>query len=156
MPTKSPILFLSASVVSVALVFAVPFSAKSQDYFQNGDRVTLLGGTSIERMQMFGYFETLVTSSYSDRDLKFRNIGWSGDDVSGLARAVFGKQPDGFARLKHDLELSKPTVVIISYGANESFQGEQGVQSFLAGLEKIVSLVRRTQRPTNLAVTFAT
>lgn len=142
MPTKSPILFLVASVLSIALIFVGPFPAKSQDYFRNGDRVTLLGGTSIERMQQFGYFETLVTSSYPDLDLKFRNIGWSGDDVSGLARAVFGKQPDGFARLKHDLELTKPTVVIINYGANESFAGEQGVQSFLDGLEKIVSLVR--------------
>ena len=53
--------------------------------FQDGDRITLLGGTSIERMQTFGYFETLVTASYPNLNLRFRNLGWSGDDVFGAA-----------------------------------------------------------------------
>ena len=112
--------------------------------FQNGDRITLLGGTSIERMQNFGYFETFVTSTYPNWNLQFRNLGWSGDDVFGIARAVFGSQADGFRRLEQDLIATDPTVILICYGGNESFAGASGVPRFLEGLTNLVDVLQET------------
>jgi lysophospholipase L1-like esterase len=112
--------------------------------FRNGDCVVLLGSTNIERMQADGYFETLVTTALPNLKLMFRNLGWSGDDVWGTARAVFGSQADGFARLERDLFEVKPTLILVSYGTSESFAGEAGLSRFLAGLSTLVDSLEQT------------
>src|SRR5262245_32802563 len=85
---------------------AWPFELK------DGDRVVLVGNTLIEREQKYGYWEAALTSACPDRNITFRNLGWSGDTVWGEARAGFGTQADGFKRLvDHTLAL-KPTVII--------------------------------------------
>ena len=44
----------------------------------------------------------------------------------GEARAGFGSVADGFAHLKEHVPALKPTVILVSYGANESFAGRDG------------------------------
>src|SRR5580693_1391931 len=41
------------------------------------DRVVLIGNTLIERDQRYGYLETALTERFSDRNITFRNLGWS-------------------------------------------------------------------------------
>src|SRR5207244_3065218 len=65
-------------------------------------------------------------------------LGWSGDTVFGDARAGFDTPAKGFERLVSlTLEL-KPTVIFVSYGTNESFEGEVGLPKFEKGLEKLL------------------
>ena len=110
----------------------------------DGDRVVLLGGTYVERMQSYGYFETLLFSAYPNRNITFRNLGWSGDDVRGLARAVFGAPEDGFKRLERDVTEAKPSVIIICYGVNEAHTGTAGVEQFTDGLLRLLETVEKT------------
>src|SRR6266542_2873215 len=92
---------------------AEPFELKE------ADRVVLSGNTLIEREQRYGYWEAALTSRWPDRNITFRNLGWSGDTVWGEARAGFDTPADGFRRLvQHTLAL-KPTVIIVAYGGNE-------------------------------------
>ncbi len=111
----------------------------------DGDRVVFLGSTYIERMQSYDYLETLLTAAYSDRNITFRNLGWSGDDVTGLARAVFGQPIDGFKRLERDLVQAKPTVIIVCYGGNEAHAGEAGLSEFEAGLNRLLETISQTK-----------
>src|SRR3982751_6173437 len=67
--------------------------------FQDGDRVVLIGDAFIERDQTDGYLETLLTAAHPDMTITFRNLGWSGDTVAGIAPAGFGPPEDGFRNL---------------------------------------------------------
>lgn len=113
--------------------------------FVDGDRIVFLGGTFFERLQTNNYLESLITSQFSHLNLTFRNLGWSGDNVFGLSRAVFGSQADGFRRLENDLILADPTLVIVNYGLNESFHGPEYLPTFLEGLENLTTLIESTQ-----------
>ncbi len=106
--------------------------------FASGTRITFLGGTYIERLQLNNYFESLVSTSFPDRDLTFRNLGWSGDDVLGTSRAVFGSRAQGFVRLENDLLLTEPDLVILNYGRNEAFGGKSQLGTFMNNLERLV------------------
>jgi lysophospholipase L1-like esterase len=105
---------------------------------RDGDRVLLLGSTFIERAQAHGYLETALTSRFPGAKIEFRNLGWSGDNVFGEARAGFGPIEEGFKHLKDHVIALKPTVILLNYGANESFAGEAGLDKFLAGLDVLL------------------
>ncbi len=110
----------------------------------DGDRVVLLGSTFIERAQSHGYLETALISRFPGANIQFRNLGWSGDNVFGQARAGFGPIEEGFKHLKeHVLDL-RPTVILLNYGANESFAGEAGLDRFLAGLDVLLKTLDET------------
>jgi lysophospholipase L1-like esterase len=121
--------------------------AQAADAFQllEGDRVVLLGNTLIEREQRYGYWETALTRRYPDKSITFRNLGWSGDTVFGEARAGFGGPADGFRHLKEHVLALKPTVLIIGYGANESFDGPAGLPRFVKGLETLLDALAPTK-----------
>src|SRR5262249_7895603 len=104
----------------------------------DGDRVVLLGNTLIEREQRYGYWELALTSRCPNRQITFRNLGWTGDTVFGHARAGFGTPADGFRHLQEHVASLKPTVLLVAYGTNESFDGPAGLSGFLAGLEKLL------------------
>jgi lysophospholipase L1-like esterase len=129
-------LLLSLAIVAPASALAAPFEFKSTD------RVILIGGTLIEREQRYGYWEALLTARYPG--IKFRNLGWSGDDVFGTARRAFDlDKPDiGRKRLVELALAEKPTVILIAYGANEAFEGEAGLDKFKKGLERLLDELR--------------
>src|SRR5262245_44677326 len=105
-------------------------SAAAEFELKEGDKVVLLGSTLIEREQRYGYWEAALTARYPDRNVTFRNLGWSGDTVWGDARVAFDLNTPGIG-LKRMVELTlaeKPTVILICYGTNESFAGQSGVE----------------------------
>src|SRR5690242_2466039 len=77
---------------------------------KDGDRVVLIGDTLIERDQEYGYFEARVTYGNPDKTITFRNLGWSGDTVGGIARARFGKPEEGYRHLVEHVRALEPTV----------------------------------------------
>jgi lysophospholipase L1-like esterase len=114
---------------------------------KEGDMVALIGGGFIEREGLYGYIETALTARYADRDIKFRNLGWSGDTVWCESRAYFGTPEDGFKHLLEHVDLVKPTVIILNYGANEAFAGETGLPKFIEGYNRLLDeLEKRTKR----------
>lgn len=112
--------------------------------FKEGERVVLLGATSIERMQTYNYFETALVAGYTDRNFIVRNLGWSGDNVFGRARARFGDQNEGFRHLTAHIDQLKPTVILVAYGANEAYAGAEGVEQFRNGLDKLLDALAKS------------
>jgi lysophospholipase L1-like esterase len=119
--------------------------AADEFQFQDGDRVVWLGNTLIEREQRYGYWESALTRRYPDKAITFRNLGWSGDTVFGQARAGFGSAADGFRHLKEHVLGLTPTVIIIAYGLNESFQGQAGLARFQEGLKVLFDTLAPTK-----------
>ncbi|MAG92828.1 MAG: hypothetical protein CMJ48_03665 [Planctomycetaceae bacterium] len=106
---------------------------------RDGDRVVLLGATTIERAQSFGFLETELVRRFPDRDLVFRNLGWSGDTVWTESRGIFDPPAKGYARMLEHVARLKPTVIVLAYGSNESFAGKAGLKAFEEQLQKLVT-----------------
>ena len=131
-----------------AVAVAVPAASLAADPFEfkDGDRVVLIGSTLIEREQKYGYWELFLTLKNKGKNVTFRNIGWSGDTVHAEARGRFDYANEK-KRLDHLVSLTKelkPTVIVICYGHNESFEGKEGVDKFKTGLVKLLDELKPT------------
>ena len=126
---KHSLLLLSLFVTSSAL--------GTQPLLKIGDRVTMLGGTFVERMQIHGHFETEIRARLQG-DIQIKNLGWAGDNVLGESRAVFGNVEKGMERLINDMRLTNPTVIIIFYGGNEAHKGSAGIENFRVNLQALI------------------
>lgn len=103
---------------------------------QSGDHIALIGGALADRMQHTGYFETLAVAKNSDRNLVFRNLAVSGDEVVTRHRSEnFGSPDDWLTRVKAD-------VILAFFGFNESFRGPDGLPQFRKDLEQFIQHTR--------------
>ncbi len=127
-------------------VASTPARPTQRERFTLGtaDRVVLIGGTWVERDAAHGYLEAALTSRFGSHAVQFRNLGWSGDNVFGEARAGFGSVADGFEHLREHVLALKPTVILLNYGANESFAGKAGLDAFLSGLDALLAMLDET------------
>lgn len=106
------------------------------------ERVVWIGNALVEREQRYGYWESALLAALPGKRLVVRNLGWSGDTVFGEARAGFDTPAKGFERLVSlTLEL-KPTIIFISYGNNESFEGPAGLERFQQGLGHLLDALK--------------
>ena len=135
-------MFLIAFVVLAASRLQAADAAKLD--LKDGDRVLWIGGTLIEREQIYGYWETMLTASFPDRNIKFRNLGWSGDTVWAESRGMFDPPAEGYKRMLAMASEFKPTVIILAYGANESFAGPAGLDRFMVQYRKLVGDLKPT------------
>ncbi len=111
-----------------------------------GDRIALLGGTFIERMQSDGSLEAELQCRRPEWRLSLRNLGWSGDDVHGIARKRFDGPEDGFQRILSDVATADPTVVLVAYGFAEASDGGAAVERFEPGLRRLVEALAEQNR----------
>jgi lysophospholipase L1-like esterase len=133
-------------IALLALATAACQAAAAEPFeLRDGDRVVLLGGTLIEREPSYGYVETALTAAHPDKAITFRNLGWSGDTVTGIARARFGPPEEGYQHLKEHVIALKPTVLIIAYGMNESFEGADGLPAFRKDLARLLDTLEETK-----------
>jgi lysophospholipase L1-like esterase len=115
--------------------------------FRDGDRIAFVGNEFFERDADRGYIETALTTRFPEKNLTFRNLGYSGDTVRADARnlcagwANFGPADQGFDRLKDLIEHIKPTLVFVGYGMNESFEGQPGLDPFVQGLNRMLDML---------------
>jgi len=114
----------------IAMLLCLQLPANAEEVLREGDRVVLLGATFVERMQATGYLESQLTTAFTGKPLVLRNLGWSGDNVRGHSRAVFGNPDEGFNRLIKDFKQTKPTVAVVCYGANEANAGTAKLPQF--------------------------
>lgn len=138
---------LQIVLAAAALILTSTLRAAEPFPLSDGDTIALVGNTFIEREQRDGYIELALTLAHPSADLKFRNLGWSGDTVSGRARRFFGATEEGFQHLLQHLDVVKPSVILVSYGTNEAFDGEAGRSEFIKGYSRLLDeLQKRTER----------
>ncbi len=99
-----------------------PSSAKEPDEAawepRQSERIALVGSSLAERMNLFGYFETLLHTRFPEKQLIFRNFGWPADEV-GLQQ-----RPDNYTTIDNPLEVFGPELFICFFGFNEHFAGD--------------------------------
>ncbi len=126
--------------IATCLLCTPPLAAKQPPFeLKDGDRVVLLGGTFIEREVRYGYLETALASAVPGHSVTFRNLGWSGDTVWADSRGIFDPPAAGYQRMLELVRELKPTVLMLAYGANESFAGEAGLVPFVQQYEKLLN-----------------
>jgi lysophospholipase L1-like esterase len=133
----------SASDIQAADKTAPNFELK------DGDRVVFLGNTLIERAQQHGFIEATLTVAHPDKNIIFRNLGWSGDDVWARSHAVFdfNNIAKGYTRLMDHIKVLKPTVIILGYGGNEAFAGKAGLDAFVKQYNKLLDDLTKASDP---------
>lgn len=142
--------FLLSPLAAVSLLMSAPWSAarplpvSGPLVLENGDLVVLLGDTFMERDGNYGHLEAALTGAFAAKQLRFRNLGWSGDTPRAESRAYFGPPAEGFDRLKQQLANLKPTVVIACYGAVDAFKGKAGHEDFLKAYRKLLDMIQET------------
>src|SRR3954471_8263772 len=102
-------------------LLAVPLACLAADepfVLRDGDRVVLLGGGLIEQERLHGHVEARLTAGAGAASIPFRNLGWGGDTVRGVARTGGYQAPDGLARALKDTKDLRPTVLLLGYGMN--------------------------------------
>src|SRR6059036_131066 len=135
------------AVLATLLVFA-PFAQAQALELNKGDHICIVGNTLAERMQHFGWLETLIHARFPEHNLVFRNLGYSGDEIDGwqnfnhrlrsrdfgshdqwLAGAAPCPQPNNLSKKdldkvrenRFELTNTKADVIFAFYGYNESF-----------------------------------
>jgi putative heme-binding domain-containing protein len=116
-----PALFLSS-----ALVQAAPLELKK------GQHVCYIGNTLADRMQHFGWLETLIQHRFPEHQLTFRNLSFSGDELTLRLRSADFGSPD------HWLSKCQADVIFAFFGYNESFAGRDGLEKFKKDLDAFV------------------
>jgi lysophospholipase L1-like esterase len=136
---------LFSLLLILALLVCSSVRAAGEFKLDDADHVVFLGSTLIEREQRYGWWELALTTHFPGKKITFRNLGWSGDTVFGESHVGFAYTRSGSANvaggfkhlIEHALHL-KPTVLIIGYGTNESFEGQKGLPRFVKGLNTLL------------------
>src|SRR6478672_6647517 len=142
------------SLAFIGLLFANVVAAADFE-LKKGDHICIIGNTLAERMQYFGWLETRLVSRFPQHDLTFRNLGYSGDEITLRLRSRdFGTpdewlagnspipqptklNPDAPVRQnRFELTNTKANVIFAFFGYNESFAGEKGLPKFKQDLDE--------------------
>lgn len=102
-------------------------------------RVVWVGSTWVEREQQSSHWESAVHALFPGKKIVWRNLGWSGDNVSGESRSGFGSVEDGYKELLKQVKDAKPNLILVSYGFNESFEGTKGLAEFRAKYTRLLN-----------------
>jgi len=131
-------IFLLAMLSPVLMFAAAPTKPFE---LRDGDRVVFLGDTLMEREKDYGYIELMMTLRFPERNVTFRNLGWSADTPVGISRVSFD-WPKGegemFRVLMEQVRQVQPTVVVLGYGMASSFDGAAGLEKFTADYNKLI------------------
>ena len=135
---------------SVVCTTTNPVYAQQSIELRDGDRVVMIGDGLIEQEQYFGWVELMLTTSFADSEVSFRNLGWSGDTPAGKSRSGLslvqaGREPpgEGWRQLETQLELTKPTVAILGYGMSSALERREELNRGRASdVEPVQTLLR--------------
>ena len=133
------------ALLIATLAVHAPAFAESRFDFRDGDRVVLLGDAFIEREQYEGWIELAMTTTFPDRAVTFRNLGWSADTPAGdsrnglsLGQAGLESPEEGWRQLENQLDTYKPTVLVTGYGMAASLPGGQTPEQFRKDFERLL------------------
>jgi len=115
--------------------------------FKQNEKVVFLGNAFFENAIDNGEIETTISLCFPKKNITFRNIGWSGDNVYAHTRTRargggrFGNPDKGFGILTNQIIDLKPDKIFIAYGFNESFDDDQGIDSYGKGLNQLLEML---------------
>src|SRR5262249_49892861 len=146
---------MKARLLSAACLLVANFVFAADLKLEKGDHICLVGNTLAERMQYFGWLETRLAARFPQHDLVFRNLGYSGDEITLRLRSMAFGEPDQWlagqapvpqpAKLnpgapvrenRFELTNTKADVIFAFFGYNESFAGEKGLHKFKQDLDE--------------------
>ncbi len=110
---------------------ALPPSALPLEFI-DGERIALVGGSTAERMNLFGYFETLLHARFPNKELVFRNFARPADEVA------IRQRPNDYTKLDDPLRAFGADTMLCFFGFNESFAGSDGVEKFQADYQRFL------------------
>ena len=158
---------LTGLVLSVVMAGWTP-AIQAEDgplVLNKGDHICIVGNTLAERMQHYGWLETLIHARFPEHELVFRNLGYSGDEIDGyknpnhrMRSMSFGSQDEWLSGVapcpqpaklsprdkdkvrenRFELTNTKADVIFAFYGYNESFAGEEGLAAFKKNVEEFI------------------
>lgn len=108
---------------------------------KNNERVVFLGNSLFENEFQYGYLELALTTRWPNRNVTFRNLGWTGDNVWGEARSTFTNPPTPYQHLMQQITKAEPTLVFVAYGGVEAQEGGAGLTRFKEGLNKLLDKI---------------
>jgi hypothetical protein len=111
-------------IACLAVLLSATLAPAQALVLKKGDHISIVGNTLAERMQHHGWLETYIYTRFPEHDLSFRNLGFSGDEVTMRLRSQSFGSPDEW------LTKTKTDVVFAFFGYNESFQGKDGLPKF--------------------------
>ncbi|QDV22057.1 PVC-type heme-binding CxxCH protein [Aureliella helgolandensis] len=96
-----------------------PSSSSSLPFeFRDQERIAFVGGSLAERMNLFGYFESLLHTRFPEKELIVRNFGWPADEVGNQQR------PDNYTEIDNPMDEFGPELFLCFFGFNEHFRGD--------------------------------
>jgi putative heme-binding domain-containing protein len=151
-------------VLAVALIVA-PAANAQQLELKPGDHICIVGNTLAERMQHYGWLETLIHARFPEHNLVIRNLGYSGDEIDGwknpqhrMRSMSFGSHDEWLSgnapcpqpkklsprdagkvrENRFELTNTRADVIFAFYGYNESWAGEAGLPKFKENVEDFI------------------
>ena len=97
-----------------------------------GERIAFVGNSLAERMNLYGYFETMLEQQYPEKKLVIRNFGRPADEVMNRQRS------SDYTKLDDPLYAFNPDTFLCFFGWNESFAGNEKLSEFEANYDKFI------------------
>ena len=116
--------------------------------FKQNDVVAIYGNGLADRMQHDPWVETVLQKHLAGLNVRFRNLGFSGDVVNKRPRSK------GFTNDAEYLQHINPSVVFFCYGYNESFAGLDGAANYEAELINLVQRYRTLRKEAGVEARF--
>ncbi|MAT31886.1 MAG: hypothetical protein CMP29_08870 [Roseibacillus sp.] len=134
-------------IICFVVLALASLGARSELPVENNGRVLLYGNSFVGRLQEHGLFEAAVQMAHPEKQLEFRSLAWTGDEVGYRLR------PERYSNhLRKLLERWPANVVILGFGLNESFAGEAGVDTFREDLQSYLREMKRRHPGASLVV----
>ena len=134
-------------IICFVVLALASLGARSELPVEKNGRVLLYGNSFVGRLQEHGLFEAAVQMAYPEKQLEFRSLAWTGDEVGYRLR------PERYSNhLRKLLDRWPANVVILGFGLNESFAGEAGVGAFRQDLESYLREMKRRHPGASLIV----
>lgn len=134
--------FVASVPASMHALAAEPFS------FRENDVVAIYGNGLADRMQHSPWVETVLQSQLQGKNVRFRNMSFSGDMVNKRPRN------EGFTNDEEYLQHVAPSVVFSMFGYNESFAGPEGADAYKDSLVAMVERYRALRKEKGVDARF--
>jgi putative heme-binding domain-containing protein len=133
-PLATFVILLSS--LTLILMTSTPQRAAEEEgdrlKIRRGDHICIIGNTLADRMQHDGWLEAYFQSRFPRHRLVFRDLGFSGDELTVRLRC------QGFGTPDQWLTINKADVVLAFFGYNESFGGAEGLPKFKKDLDSFI------------------
>ncbi|WP_166822783.1 PVC-type heme-binding CxxCH protein [Thalassoroseus pseudoceratinae] len=154
--SSSLLRLLRGQFALTAFLLAAVFSLNSRSEvradvpfeFKQNDVVAIYGNGLADRMQHDPWVETVLQAKLKGKNVRFRNMSFSGDIVNQRPRNK------GFTNDTEYLQHVAPTVVWIMYGYNESHAGPSGASAYKDELVKLVEKYRALRKEKGVDARF--